>query len=68
MADVDERYTAPNGKLGLRSKRTLSEDVKKIVTEVVRMAAPRVVRERKSDIDDQVRRREGQTTDSNNRY
>lgn len=62
------RYRAPNGKLGLRRNTTLSEDFADTVKGLVRMASPRPVRERKSDLDDLERRYEGQTTDSNNRY
>ena len=43
-------------------------DVKQMISDLARMASPRALRERKNDVDDQLRRHEGQTTDSNNRY
>lgn len=49
-------------------KTTLKEDIKDIVKSVAQIVSPRPLRERASDVDDQVRRREGQSTDSNNRY
>jgi hypothetical protein len=58
----------PDGKLQLRRNTTLREDFVDTVKGLVRMASPRPLRERKTDLDDMERRYEGQTTDSNNRY
>lgn len=63
-----ERYTAPGGKPGYRKTSGVVEDVKAVVRGLARMAAPRALRERKSDLDDLERKYDGQTTDSNNRY
>lgn len=46
----------------------VKEDIKQIVTDVARIVSPRVLRERSDDVDDAVRKREGQSTDSNNKY
>jgi hypothetical protein len=57
-----------DGKLTLRRDTTIGEDVKDIVTSVARALSPRVLRERKLDLDAQERQYDGQTTDSNNKY
>lgn len=66
------RYTAPGGKLGLRRETSVGEDIRDIVDGVARMVSPRVVRERRSDIDQAVDKgvdqRRAQSTDSNNKY
>lgn len=63
-----ERYDAPTGKPGYRKTSGFKADVKQIVADVARAISPRVIRQRNSDIDDSVRMREGQSTDSNNKY
>jgi hypothetical protein len=69
MADRKvERVDGAPGRLTFRVTTGAKEDLAHLIKSAVRDAAPRVVRERKKDLDDQIRRREGQTTDSNNKY
>lgn len=69
MADTKyDRYDAPGGKPGFRKTSGFKADVKQTIADIGRFLAPRVVRERSEDIDDAVRKREGQSTDSNNKY
>lgn len=67
MADSTRDYT-DKGRLRVTRNTTLGEDVKDIVSSVARALSPRVLRERKLDLDAQERRYDGQTTDSNNKY
>lgn len=62
------RYESPDGKPGYFKTTGVKEDIKQIVSDVARMVTPRALRERKNDVDDAVRMREGQSTDSNNKY
>lgn len=66
-----ERYDAPGGKPGYRKTTGLAEDVKQIVSDVARAVTPRSLLNRSANVDavvDGERKREGQSTDSNNKY
>ena len=62
------RTTTPDGRLRIVHNTTVGEDIRQTVKDLARLATPRVLRQRKNDIEAQERRYEGQTTDSNNKY
>jgi hypothetical protein len=68
VADKSDRVVLSDGRVRYVNKGSFKDSVKALVSGLASAASPRILRERKSDLDDQERRYDGQSTDSNNRY